>query len=284
MLPHRTVSTRTQVALAAVVLVALAGCSGLTGAGTGGGPTATDTPTPTGPPYQNLSAEEDVLATHQDALAEYGTVTVQYREVYNVENGSGFTRTFTATYNFTGDSVRAHVQRGGEGAGAPDQDAYTVDGITYVRDDTEGGATYRKREAGEQPRVPLTRGAFYFYQFSPATPIENSSRADYQYVVTQPESLTREGIIYYGEQKATVTDLNITANATRSGIITEYDQRVGLEIGSIVRHYEVVNVGSATVDKPAWVDDAKEATADETPAPAPESTPDSGDDGGAVAA
>lgn len=119
--------------------------------------------------------------------------------------------------------MRAHVQRDGTGAGAPDQDAYTVNGVTYVREVTENGTTYRKREAAEQPRVPLTQGSIYFFQFSEATPIDNNSRADYQYVVTRPESLTREGIIYYGEQKVTLTDLNVTANTTRSGVIAEYE-------------------------------------------------------------
>lgn len=281
MLPHRTISTRTQVVLLCIALVGTAGCSGLVGTadeGTG----ATATPTPTGPPYQNLSADEDVLATHEQALRQYDSVTVHYRQTITPENGSEIVRTVTARYDFSGDDTTVYLRRSGGGADARDRAYYTVDGITYIREETETGTEYRKREAAEQPRTPLVQGDLYFYQFGEAEQMNSSGGPVFQYEVTEPEHLTREGIIYYGEQKVRVDGLNISVNTTASGAITEYDQRLLLDIGTIETHYELVSVGSTTVERPDWVSDAKAATADETPAPAPSETPAT--DGDAVAA
>jgi hypothetical protein len=281
MLPHHTISTRTQVLLLCIALVGTAGCSGLVGtADEGAGATAT--PTPAGPPYQNLSADEDVLATHEQALRQYDSVTVHYRQTITPENGSKIVRTVTARYDFSGDDTTAYLRRSGGGAGARERAYYTVDGITYIREETENGTKFHKREAAEQPRTPLVQGDFYFYQFTEADRVNSSGGPVFQYEVTEPERLTREGVIYYGEQKVRVDGLNISVNTTETGAITEYDQRVRVDIGTIETHYEVVAVENTTVDRPEWVSDAKAATDDATPAPAPSETPAT--DGGAVAA
>jgi hypothetical protein len=267
---------RTLAALTVAALLLLTGCSGLLGpAGTptttGNGPadtdpTATDDGSEDGPIYEPPLSAATVLDEHAAALETAANFRYVQRSRFRGVNGSGFlqeTRA-TASVDLAADEtlVTQNVTLQGEST------AYGNASVGYVRIPTPDGVQYRRAPGNltatgfyHQPPIGrYVRGLDWSYRGT----TERNGTTVHTYAVNETDQLTasEHGLDIVSPENVTDIDSRLAIRA--DGSIDAFEYRVRGVVDGVLVEYTVSvdwrRVGSTTVDRPAWVDDARNAT------------------------
>ncbi|MFT4885756.1 MAG: hypothetical protein ACI8U4_003284 [Natronomonas sp.] len=273
---------RVALTLVVAVFLPLAGCSALpiwddTGEATPDSGTATPTVTPTEsvpdanpggeggdgpedasyPPGYNASGISDAgtaTAAHVDALLNYPNYLFTYQSRLETEQGNT-----SFTYNTIVDNegeVAYVVRDTSQGA----QAFYYEDDRVYVRDETGDDTRYNSSDrqynmeefSGVQFIAPLLGGV----EYNDAEVIETDSGTYYRYTsaeVTDPESILGTEV---DENRIDRFDVSIVVDS--EGAIREAVFVVEAD-NDVTARMSVGEVGSTTVERPTWFDEADDA-------------------------
>jgi hypothetical protein len=278
-----------RLAVVAVLVVALAGCSALSGGSGGATPPSTETvtpmPLPTDTPVETLSpppglapngsvAPGALLRAHYAALdGRSFTWRLDYRRSVEASGPPESAAASNATVDVAERRLRVaangsyHLTRRmtGTNGGA----VYADDTGTYVLSGRANGSAYRSA-GGELDyrhylRTAQTLGRYFSVEWATLSTVERDGRTYYRIHVTHPPQTLVDG-----HAKQTITDYAATAYVTRDGLIralaVEYEYRLGDDRVTVSLRSEFRAVGATTVTRPEWV---AELTGDRTATAAP---------------
>jgi uncharacterized protein YceK len=267
---------RTLAVLSLAVLLSLAGCSGVLGPAST--PTTTSDGTPDagattttddgsgGPIYQPPLSASTVLDGHATALEDGSTFRYVQRSRFRGVNGSGFLQEteLTADVDLAADetAVSQNVTLQGESA------AYGNATVGYIRIPTDDGPRYRRAPGNlttpgfyQQPPIGrYVRGLNWTYRGA----TDRNGSTVYTYVVGDVDQLSPSAHGLDIVDPENVTSIDTRLSVREDGSIDSFEYRVrGVVDGVLVEYSLSVDwrqVGSTSVDRPAWVDDARNAT------------------------
>ncbi|WP_436906882.1 DUF7537 family lipoprotein [Halosimplex marinum] len=273
-----------RLAVVAVLAVALAGCSALSGGGGGATPASTDTVTPmavpTDTPVETLSPPPGVAPNGSVApgallRAHYAALdgrSFGWRLDYRRSVEASGPPAAAAASNATVDVAERRLRVAANGSyrltlrttGATGGAVYADDTGTYTRTARANGSAYRSA-GGELDyrhylRTAQTLGRYFSVEAATLSTVERDGRTYYRVHVTHPpRALTN------GHAKQTITDYAATAYVTRDGLIralaVEYEYRLRDDLVTVSLRSEFRAVGATTVTRPEWV---AELTGDRT--------------------
>lgn len=266
---------RTLAVLCLAALLALSGCSGLLGPAstptTDSNGTADDAPPTTaagsdGPIYEPPLSAATVLDRHGSALANASTFQYVQRSQFRGVNGSGFLQETRATADVDLAAeetlVTQNVTLQGEST------AYGNASVGYLRIPTDSGPRYRRAPGNltapgfyaQPPIGRYIRGLDWTYRGAS----ERNGTTVHTYVVNGTDGLDsgEHGVQIVAPENLTSIDSRLSVREDGSIDAFEYEVR-GVVDGVLVEYTLAVEwraVGSTTVERPTWVDDARNAT------------------------
>jgi hypothetical protein len=282
-------------ALASACLVVLAGCGGVVTDGTDEPPRVTPAPVPADPtprptpeasPARTLApgvtAEGVVDATrlvgaHVSSLRERSFTTTR-REVSYGENGT-VRSSVIVEGTVAADRSRSYVQRRTDGPvlrriGFAEYTERFVAGRTVAQRTVDDGAVVLDRWRRETDRVggsaflpDLAAGstlslAFHGLNFTLSPPAEGAARTRYRLVST---GVADPGVVV-GLAGGDARNVSVAATVSGEGLVSWFRlSYVDADGDRVVRTTTFERVGTATVERPAWVENV---TGDGTPGPA----------------
>jgi hypothetical protein len=281
--------------LVACVLLVLAGCSGFAGDGgenagvDGGGDddsdrSATVTPAPVPaieptpmPPTQVLPGvsrtrvvNASVLAAAHDGLLENTSYTVVRNVTYRAANGTVLTRRRSVSAVDTGD--RIHVRRTWEGVAGLAREAVWSNGtrLFRARTDTNGTTTYWRTSletiAGQRP-VTAGTGSGQIERIFAVTDARVVDR--YERNGTRIYHLRSPNATLSGTTPTASTgrepSVSVEAVVTARGVVQAYEFRQTFSgeasgAANVVVATRYTDIGTTTVSRPPWYDEALNAT------------------------
>lgn len=283
--------------LLVAALVVVAGCSSPASAPTGTGTgtataTATAAPVPTDRPSAFLApgvtprgvVDPVALArAHRQTLGRT-SVTVHVEESHRYANGTlRWRRTATQRVDARGRTVRSHYVGEFEGAGRgsgllsgfvrfPDAtrvERYTVGDGAYHRYRFPSGDTWYVGAASPDPRLvdPGLVPLFWAVEARVTAREVRDGTAYYRLEGSEVADPATFGRVFAGGRFADVRDVSLEATADERGIVHRYRLTYTLvrADGVLVRGTESVrfaDVGTTTVERPAWYAAAVNATGD----------------------
>jgi hypothetical protein len=258
--------SRTRLALLAVAgLVALAGC----GAVLPGGDASPDPDPdlePADPPYATSLEDSTLIADHLDALREAGSFTLERNTTIESDSGAGAGALMRVRVGLE-HGVVAWTQR-------PDPVAQFYrfpNGTSYVSMVADGSRSYRRNPARDRDAVSWARtpvsDVLEAVAFEHAGAMTSRGERVHVYRATEPSAANASALVMATEPDD-VVGLNATRHVRESGLVTRVDVRYVVEIGDLERAFSwrtrFSEFGATDTSPPAWVDDARRATRNES--------------------
>lgn len=248
-------------ALSVAVLLVLAGCGAV-----GPGDSQTTTLEPAEPPYEPPLEDSDLVADHVDALRDAGTFTFERNTTIEGDSDGdvGATRRVRVDLD---DGAVAWTQRP-----SPVAQLYRFpNGTSYISLVTDDSRSYRRNPAQSRETVAWARDPVsdrveeIGYEHAGAT--TRRGERVHVYRATDPSAANASALALTSEQ-SDVVSLNATLHVRESGLVTRLDVRYVVESGGVERWFSwrtrLSGFGDTDVSPPAWVDDAREATRNES--------------------
>lgn len=257
---------------AAVVLLALlaltAGCNGLGGDATkttAETPTHTQTPTPE-PIYDPPLSGETVMEPHQNALETAETFRYDQRAVLYDRDRPGDRQFTILTADVSLSENRVFLDQNVSLVG--DSQVYGKDGSGYQRLERPDGVQYRTASEEDlntsfYARPPIDGyldGLDYVYA---GTSTENGTTV-HTYRVTNTSQVTGPTSNFRVVPPANMSEVRSTVRISERGIVRSFEYHVVGQSGDLTVVFDIrieyTGIGSTTVEEPAWLPEARNAT------------------------
>lgn len=246
-----------------VVAVALAGCSAL-------GP-GESTPTDSGPSVTTGDSETLSITAADQRLREAGSFTTDWS--YTVTDVDGTTTSVSDTYRVDLTTNRSYEQFSASSpSGESDIDTYTADGSSYSRVETAAGVRYQVSDQSTDVLSASTGRASSFYgdleadaRLVGTESFDGTTVSRYEYDDADAWASYSSGLssaAFSSSENVTITDFEIAVLVDGDGVarLTTFtvsgETDDGTEISAEWR-YAVTDIGSTTVEEPAWLDEAQ---------------------------
>lgn len=265
-----------KVAVALVVVVLLAGCSGLGGDGSADGTPGGETVTPAGTPTpgagetfeypdgfgpEGVTDAETAVATHNAAVQERGSYDGEY--AYVVESEEGVTDVDIAIRaDFGSERAYERVDVEGPNGNATTETYYESEQV-YARSefDGEGGSPTVENQTFPSDEVTAVGAVEPLLQNASDYEATLEQRGGEEVVVYETTDAGNLQEFLEVDDPENVTDFRATFVLASDGVVesAEYDVTyiVDGEERRVTLTYELSGFGETTVDRPTWADDAE---------------------------
>jgi len=262
-----------------VLTVLLAGCSG--GGVTDGAPSTDSTETDADDTEANADdTETDASATGSDDLSlsaadenlrAAGSFTTQWS--YTVQDVDGSTIRFNNTYEVDLDAERSREVYATSGPeAATDYEIFVADGASYTRYGSGADAFYQTSDQAPSVFDSATGRAAGFYnyleedaEFVGTETYDGVTVSRYDYSDADAWQTYNQGAtstMFGGDEEVTITDFSISVLVDGNGVArlttwTLTGETADGDPASVEWSYSITDIGSTSVEDPAWLDEAQ---------------------------